>query len=286
MAAITEPSLLRKITPIPEQFSSAKTAPSKLILKISNGGGFQRILLHGRLEGGGGKMAWNSEYLSAANWERWFTEQHGCWEHTWFLWVQMVHTVKAKRAGFRWCSNTQAINSLKLEKEVWFRKLHAVSLSHTQSRFLQVHTAWIMSSASPRQRSQVWSVIIVLRRRLLFDGSESRQALQTRFFTLFGHARAQICFHRPFSWSGRASLWEPSSASFKNLLGLNWPYFINNVSLFYTFDWVKGCGVQKKKLDKNERPSGDQVAKLVFESLKNIDVEVLRSKRFSCYSIE
>ena len=67
MVASTKPSLLRIITPTPEPFSSAKTAPSKLILKISNGGGFQCVLMRGRLGGGGSKMARNSEYLSVAN---------------------------------------------------------------------------------------------------------------------------------------------------------------------------------------------------------------------------
>ena len=67
MAAITKPSLFQTIIPTPEQFSLAKTAPSKLILKISNGGGFQCVLMRGRLGGGGSKMARNSEYLSVAN---------------------------------------------------------------------------------------------------------------------------------------------------------------------------------------------------------------------------
>ena len=85
IAAIAKPSLSRTITPTPEQFSSAKTAPSKLILKISAGGGFHRVLLWGRLGGVGGRMARYSTSLSAANRERWSKEQHGCWERTWFL---------------------------------------------------------------------------------------------------------------------------------------------------------------------------------------------------------
>ena len=78
MAAITKPALFRTMAPTPEQLSSAKIAPSKLILKISTGGGFQRVLVRVRLGGVGGKMARYSANLSAANYERWFKVQEGC----------------------------------------------------------------------------------------------------------------------------------------------------------------------------------------------------------------